>query len=610
MQAPTPLLQRALTAREQRNPALAESICNDILRANPRSFEATNLLGMLFLESGRLDAAEAALRSSISMKPKQPRAYLALADIRRAVADYDGAIDCYRQALKIDPKYVDAWFNLGIILKDVRLVDEAEKAFKVAIKEASFFAPARVALGVLYKEQNKLEEASHQLKRAVKEDPVNFHGLHNLGVVQRMQGKLDDAVITLGKVLKLNPDIPETLHVLSGVFRDKSDNEEAVRYLRRAIEVAPDYHAAHQELSNLLWEMGRKDEYLSSFAPAIIKAPDAPVLRASYSNTLLRQGEVSEAEDVLRTAFSHGMNDGILHDILGQCLVRQGKYEEALVHHNAAVASDARGLDWLLTRAKVLMYLGNYEEAILDLEPSNFDDENRKRLEQLRVAMIAQCYAEVGDPRGAGFNDYERFVKAMPLPVPDGYSSISAFNEELLVELEKLHTFEQHPIDQSLRANGTQTAGQLFSRPPRIIEVLKQSLILNFQAYIAELDDDPDHPFLCHKRDNIEFKGGWSVRLRDQGFHASHIHSEGWISSAYYVSLPPEVANGQSADKRAGHLHFGRPDQLPGEEGEPKHWIAPQEGYMAMFPSYIWHGTQPFSSEQPRVTVAMDVTMK
>lgn len=61
-------------------------------------------------------------------------------------------------------------------------------------------------------------------------------------------------------------------------------------------------------------------------------------------------------------------------------------------------------------------------------------------------------------------------------------------------------------------------------------------------------------------------------------------------------------------DERAGFIHFGRPDLLPGEDGEPKFWIEPEEGFQAMFPSYAWHGTQPFESESPRVTVAMDVT--
>lgn len=120
-------------------------------------------------------------------------------------------------------------------------------------------------------------------------------------------------------------------------------------------------------------------------------------------------------------------------------------------------------------------------------------------MEQLRIAMIAQSYDEVGDPRGAILNDYDRFVKKRALPVPEGYSSIEAFNKDLLIELERLHVFNQQPLDQSLRANGTQTPGHLFDDPSPVIQKLKQSLIMNFKGYISDLDDDSDHPFLNEK---------------------------------------------------------------------------------------------------------------
>jgi hypothetical protein len=36
--------------------------------------------------------------------------------------------------------------------------------------------------------------------------------------------------------------------------------------------------------------------------------------------------------------------------------------------------------------------------------------------------------------------------------------------------------------------------------------------------------------------------------------------------------------------------------------------IRPIRGRLALFPSYVWHGTVPFQDEQPRVTIAFDVS--
>ena len=35
--------------------------------------------------------------------------------------------------------------------------------------------------------------------------------------------------------------------------------------------------------------------------------------------------------------------------------------------------------------------------------------------------------------------------------------------------------------------------------------------------------------------------------------------------------------------------------------------VRPEVGQLVLFPSYFWHGTLPFHSAQPRLTVAFDV---
>jgi hypothetical protein len=35
--------------------------------------------------------------------------------------------------------------------------------------------------------------------------------------------------------------------------------------------------------------------------------------------------------------------------------------------------------------------------------------------------------------------------------------------------------------------------------------------------------------------------------------------------------------------------------------------VRPELGLLVLFPSYFWHGTLPFHSDQPRLTVAFDV---
>jgi hypothetical protein len=80
------------------------------------------------------------------------------------------------------------------------------------------------------------------------------------------------------------------------------------------------------------------------------------------------------------------------------------------------------------------------------------------------------------------------------------------------------------------------------------------------------------------------------------------VHPQGWLSSAYYVELPDIVDD----DSRAGWLKFGEPN-MPIADCPPDHYVKPAAGLLVLFPSYVWHGTVPFTEGGRRLTAAFDV---
>jgi hypothetical protein len=159
-------------------------------------------------------------------------------------------------------------------------------------------------------------------------------------------------------------------------------------------------------------------------------------------------------------------------------------------------------------------------------------------------------------------------------------------------------------VNQSLRG-GSQTSGGLFGRRDPVIAALRDAIANAVTRHAASLPDDPSHPFLRRKSAGIRFAGSWSVRLRSSGRHVNHFHQEGWISSAYYVSLPPAVTQA-SEDDLSGCIQFGEPPAELGLDLGPRRVIRPRTGQLVLFPSYLWHGTVPFNDEAPRITVAFD----
>ena len=98
------------------------------------------------------------------------------------------------------------------------------------------------------------------------------------------------------------------------------------------------------------------------------------------------------------------------------------------------------------------------------------------------------------------------------------------------------------------------------------------------------------------------FDSALSARLRPWGYHTDHIHPESWLSSACYIALPELAGAGQEA-----WIKFGEPGipTLPVLGAE--HMGRPEPGLLVLFPSYMWHGTVPFSSPGARPSVAFDL---
>ena len=155
--------------------------------------------------------------------------------------------------------------------------------------------------------------------------------------------------------------------------------------------------------------------------------------------------------------------------------------------------------------------------------------------------------------------------------------------------------------EQSVRG-GTQTRWRLFDRPEPELAQLKGAVEAALADYVAALPPaDPRHPLLRHRDSRLTITGSWSVRLTASGYHVSHIHPRGLIGSACYFEVPEDPAT-----SGGGALELGRPPPDLKLDLAPLHVVAPRPGLLVLFPSYLHHGTTPFTAGE-RLSVAFDV---
>jgi hypothetical protein len=219
------------------------------------------------------------------------------------------------------------------------------------------------------------------------------------------------------------------------------------------------------------------------------------------------------------------------------------------------------------------------------------------------LAMTADAQRMLGDPRYHELLDYQQLVRAELIDVPPGWTSLDAYLSELVADLERSHTLHAHPIGNSLRG-GSQI--QLVPQDSSFasIRAFPQAVDGAISRYVQAIGFGDD-PMRRRNTGRYNLGGIWSVRLRPHGFHVNHYHPQGWISSACYLRLPPSL-EGRGGE---GWLKLGEPAFPTSPPLGPEYYLKPQPGLLVLFPSYMWHGTVPFSGApaNTRVTIAFDV---
>ena len=143
--------------------------------------------------------------------------------------------------------------------------------------------------------------------------------------------------------------------------------------------------------------------------------------------------------------------------------------------------------------------------------------------------------------------DYDQMVLSTLIETPPGWPDLTSFLTELTSHLGALHNPHGHRLlYQSLR-QGTETTQDLARSEDPVIQALFRAFAAPIARYRDHIGQGED-ALRRRNRGPTRFNGGWSVRLHRDGYHTSHVHPRGWISSACYIQLPDCMRSGHTAE--------------------------------------------------------------
>ncbi len=412
---------------------------------------------------------------------------------------------------------------------------------------------------------------------------------HNLAAALGDMGDAPTAEAAARRALAKGGDAPETWLVLGRALTSQSRLSEAEHAFGQALVRRPTYAEALRDLAQLIWmRTGDARASLEPLDRALAAArPEAPLI-ALRSAILLDIVGPDAAYSALEPALAAG-TPGL--EIAATAAAAEIDPALALRHaENAARAlpSDIAAAN-ALSAAQIAA--GRAAEAMPRLDAVIA----ARPTDQYALALRYTAWRVLGDPRALAPADYGRLC----LPFDLGLDH-QALNQTAKA-LDRLHPFAAQPLGQSIRS-GVQAALDPRHAGDPAIDAVFVALETPISRYIDGMAGQDD-PMSRRAGSGHEIIGAWSVRLTAGGRHSDHIHPQGWVSSALYITTPQVDAG----DPKAGWLRFGAVRLGVGFELPAEHWIEPRPGVVALFPSWMWHGTEPFRSAGTRMTIAFDV---
>jgi predicted O-linked N-acetylglucosamine transferase (SPINDLY family) len=295
MIAVTEALQLALTAHQTGQRTQAEVIYREILKVTPSHADTLHLLGLFYLEEGRLDEAEPFIRQAIEHGTTVATFWNTLGNLHMDQSQAEEAIQAYETALSLDPEYAEAHANLGIALHATQQLEESLSHYDQALALEENVPEYWNNMGNVLRDLARSQDALAAYQKALAVDPNFLDALNNrCSLLQSLQ-QHEEALSHALQMIALNPGRAASFESLGSIYYKLGDFERAEAAYRQATALQPDLVKAHYNLGTMLSERKHFQASAESFLKGLTYEPENVDLNIGCGSSLYAQGDVERA---------------------------------------------------------------------------------------------------------------------------------------------------------------------------------------------------------------------------------------------------------------------------------------------------------------------------
>jgi len=144
---------------------------NEVLRLNPKDYNAHNNVGIALAWQGRTDAAIAHYAEALRLRSDLPETHNNLGIELAKKGRIDEAITHYRESIRLNPNFAMAYRNLAAALSAAGKVEPAIDVYRRLVVVRPLDADAHYQLGLLLEQYGRTQEAGRSFQQVLRIDP-------------------------------------------------------------------------------------------------------------------------------------------------------------------------------------------------------------------------------------------------------------------------------------------------------------------------------------------------------------------------------------------------------------------------------------------------------
>lgn len=340
-------LMLAIAARCQGRTAQAIATLETLARAHPDWCDAHWQLGLACVQAQETDAAIAALRRAVALKPDLPDAWRLLADQLTLAGDVVAADEAYARHIRHstrDPRLLRPATALceGRLPQAERDLRTHLKAFPTDLAAIRMLAEVGARLG-------RYGDAEALLRRCLELAPSFLAARHNLAVVLQKEAKFAAALAEVELLLEAEPANPGYRNLAASVAARLGDMQRSIELYSEVLREFPRQPKIWMSYGHTLKSAGRQDEAIAAYRRAVELAPQFGEAYWSLANLKTFRFSGIDIELMRQQLAVPGLRaeDRFHLDFaLGKALEDAGEYAASFEHYASGNRIRRRGITW------------------------------------------------------------------------------------------------------------------------------------------------------------------------------------------------------------------------------------------------------------------------